>query len=340
MFPKTIHRFLSTDDRYIKLLCWLVFLIELPSYWRFHHLMILDTFAPYGVNDLTLICLMVVLALLPYSISHKWKLDIHWYALSFLPSVAILTLIANEQITITEVLPAVLLGALYVFLMLTRKKLLSRIGNGVFHFRAINSNIWILILLMIYALIFTNTNDIAHYSHAIHHYVEAKKWDKALSVGKRSLRTDSTMFSLRAEAMLEKDELGDILFSYPVPTHDNVIKIDTPLSAKEAGDVLLCNLLLKKDLNGFISTLPRWYDIHSPKLPKHYKEAIVVFLSQSVSTALVYSDTMTEANYADFLAEKKKYTDPIEANSMCSYLYGDTYFWYYFFFKPVSDHDK
>ncbi len=329
-----------TDARYIKLMCWALFLIELAAYWRFQHQMVVDTFAPYGVNNLTLVCLMIVVALLPYSLSHKLKVEIHWYALCFLPSVVILTLIANEHFTVADILSAALMCAAFVILTIYRNSLLPRIATTLLRCKPINSNLWIIIILMIYNIIFVNTNEVSHYCHTIRHYLDTQQWDKALTVGERSLNTDSTLFSLRAEAMVKNGELGDKLFLYPVPQDGNTIKILSPLSAKQYADVALCNMLLHKDLNAFVGVLPHWYDIHSPSLPKHYKEALVVFLSQSVSTALNYSDTMTEANYADFLAEKKKYTDPVEANSMCRYLYGDTYFWYYFYFTPKKQQDK
>lgn len=335
-----IHRFLQNKARCIKWLCWAVYLVELVSYWRFQHQMVVDTFAAFGVSNLTLGCLMVVMALLPYSLSQKLRLEIHWYALCFLPSVVILTLIANESICARNLVPAVVISAVFVWMVVKRKTLLPRLSNSIFRCKAINSNLWIIIVLMVYSLVFSNTNDVLHYSHTIRHYIDMEQWDKALTVGKRSLHTDSTLFCLRAEALAKKDQLGERLFCYPIPPGGGKIVIPAPLSAKQQGDVELCNLLLQKDLRGFVSALPQWYDIHSPQLPKHYKEAIVVFLSQSVSTALNYSDTMTEANYADFLAEKKKYSNPVKANNMCHYLYGDTYFWYYFFFTPITNHDQ
>lgn len=335
-----IKRYLLLDARYIKLMCWAIYIIELAAYWRFQHQMVVDTFAPYGVSNLTMGCLMVVLALLPYSLSHKLKLEIHWYALCFLPSVVILTFIANERISLSDILSAAVMSAVFVWLIVNRKGLLPRITNGICRCRAINSNLWIIILMIIYSIVFANTNEVAHYCHTIRHYLDTEQWNKALTVGKRSLHTDSTLFCLRAEAMVKNGKLGETLFCYPIPPSGCTIKIHAPLSAKQSGDVLLCNMLLNKDLNSFVDALPQWYDIHSPQLPKHYKEALVVFLSQSVSTALNYSDTMTEANYADFLAEKKKYKNKIESNNMCRYLYGDTYFWYYFFFNSNANHDK
>lgn len=336
----TIHRFLKDEARNCQVLCWVVYLVGIVGYWRFQHQMVVDTFSAYGVSNLTVGCLMVVLALLPYSLSHKLRFQIHWYALCFLPSVVILTLIANEGIGLRNIVPAVAMSAVFVWAAIKRNSLLQRLGTSIVRCKAINSNLWIIIVLMVYSLVFSNTNEVLHYRHTIRHYIAHEQWDKALAVGKRSLHTDSALFCLRAEALVKKGELGERLFCYPIPTGGSKIVIPSVLSAKEKGDVVLCNLLLQKDLRGFVNTLPLWYDIHSPQLPKHYKEAIVVFLSQSVSTALNYSDTMTEANYADFLAEKKKYNNPTKANNMCHYLYGDTYFWYYFFFTPAVNHDQ
>lgn len=333
-------------------MCWAVYLLCLISYWQYQHQLIIDTFAPYGAQRLTLICLLIVMALLPYSLSHKLHIDIHLYALCFTPPIILLTLIANEKISVAGIIAAILMGCVFL-LLINKKGRLSLTGyitgeknirfahvKSALRFRAVNSNLWILILLMVYSITFSNTDELTHYHHAIRHYLDTQQWDKALEVGKQSTSTDSTLFGERAEALIMTNQLGEKLFSYPIPTSGAKISIIKPFTAKQMEDVLLCNLLLRRELGAFASALPKCYDLHSRSLPKHYKEALVVYLSQSVSTSLVYTDVITEANYADFLTEKKKYNNSIEAYNMCQSLYGDTYFWYYFFFKPNRNYDK
>ena len=77
--------------------------------------------------------------------------------------------------------------------------------------------------------------------------------------------------------------------------------------------------------------LPQLYNISSDTLPLHYKEALVIYMSRSTNPSLSYANTLIETNYADFMAEKKKYPTASESKSKCYNLYGGTYFWYYHF---------
>ena len=94
---------------------------------------------------------------------------------------------------------------------------------------------------------------------------------------------------------------------------------------------MLCNLLLQKKLNEFARMLPHIYDTDNQSLPQHYKEALIIYKSRTANPQITYSNTIIEANYADFLAEKKRHSSTAESKRKCHDLYGNTYFWYYHF---------
>ncbi|MBR4649766.1 MAG: hypothetical protein IKO67_06410 [Bacteroidaceae bacterium] len=314
--------------RQILLLCWGFFFVGIIGYWLFQHLLILHSYANMGVSDITIVCLLVLLALLPYSLAHRCKLSLEWYALAFCPSIFILAIIANEHIGIGTIIMTAMMFIIWLIMVIKQPRL---------HCHPLNINLCTLLLVMTAALCCSNTDELTHNRHKVQHLIDKGQYEDALLVGRRSHATDAELFNLRATALLHTHQLGNRLFSYPVPIPGNgaAPRISIPsgmADSTDTRDILLCNLLLKKELPTFSKMLPKLYDnINSTTLPLHYKEALVIYMSRSTNPGLSYSNTLVEANYADFIAEKKKYEAAAESKSKCHDLYGNSYFWYYFF---------
>lgn len=319
----TLKKILGQSQCQTKGLCWGIFLLGIVSYWIFQHQFVLDIYAYLGVSVITLICLLLVVCMLTYSISHKLKLPTEWYALAFVPGTMLLALIANEHLSGSVIIMCAFTVIAWLVLSVKKPKLRCN---------PLSSNLWILIVTGIMAILCSNTNELTHNKHQIMHYIAQGNYGKALSVGANSQSTDSAIFNLRATAMLYSGQLGSKLFSYPIPREGYPhIRIAQMANDTDTKDIVLCNLLLQKRTADFARLLPRFYDINSATLPQSYKEALVVYTSRSTNPVLSYSNTIVEANYADFLAEKKRHSSPQESARKCHELYGNTYFWYYFF---------
>ena len=303
------------SEKLIRIVGWVLFILLLIGYCLFQRSLLINTYADYGVSDLTIVCLAVVLCLLPYSLAHRLKLDTAWYSLAFWPSMAIVAIICNEHIGWRTIALTAAMLAVWLFLVIKRPRL---------QFEPININIWLLIVAAILCYTIGNTNLLTHYRHQMQRHLLAGEYDKVLQVGNRVSDVDSSLFNLRATAMVNTNQLADKLFNYPVPDKPQISNITSP-------DVMLCNLLLQKKLNEFARILPHFYDTDNPSLPQHYKEALVIYMSRTASPQITYSNTIVEANYADFLAEKKRHTSQAESKHKCHSLYGNTYFWYYHF---------
>lgn len=303
------------SDKLIRIVGWIFFILLLIGYCLFQRPMLLNIYADYGVSDLTIVCLAVVLCLLPYSLAHRLKLDTAWYSLAFWPGMAIIAIICNEHIGWrTIALTAAMLVA-WLYLVIKRPRL---------QLKSLNLNIWSLITAAILCYTIGNTNLLNHYRHQMQRYLMAGDYDKVLQVGSRTSDVDSALFNLRATAIVNTNQLADKLFHYPVPDKHNISNINSP-------DVMLCNLLLQKKLNEFARMLPHIYDTDNQSLPQHYKEALIIYKSRTANPQITYSNTIIEANYADFLAEKKRHSSTAESKRKCHDLYGNTYFWYYHF---------
>lgn len=318
--------YLKQNDNGLKILLWAIYLCALIGFVNYQYLFLIDVYNSLGVNTITLICFVVILCLLPYSLGNKLKIDVHWYALAFAPSILIVTILANERITVTNIIVALIMLSAVVFIALKKIKLRCA---------AFVSNLIIMILLLCYCFLFSNTNDLCHYKHQISRNIQLQEYDKALEIGKQSLSIDSAVFQLRVKAMLETKTLGDKLFAYPIPENGANISINAE-ETENYYDILLCNLLLNKKLYEFSMLVSKYYDISSPELPLYYKEALTIFMSQSISANIKFKDTASANKYKEFLATKGSTKDRIASNNLCRDQYSDSYFWYYYFFPLNS----
>ena len=105
------------------------------------------------------------------------------------------------------------------------------------------------------------------------------------------------------------------------------------LAMKPVADYILCGYLLDKDLDAFVDAIKRKYNIASPSLPKHYKEALTLYTHLRANPALVYHDEVMDADYADLQKLSRSYADMRVRESYVRDTYGDTYWYYYFYHK-------
>lgn len=93
---------------------------------------------------------------------------------------------------------------------------------------------------------------------------------------------------------------------------------DTTLTKRPAvRDYLLCSYLLDRDLPGFASQIKRFYcdgssadslSVIFDSLPRHYKEALILYTHTCSNRVLSYTDAVIDADYKDFYALMRKET--------------------------------
>lgn len=213
-----------------------------------------------------------------------------------------------------------------------------------------------------------DTNDVYHYRlKAARHLVEGQD-SLALQVGAKSLHTDRSLTAMRMFALSREHLLGERLFDFPqydgsqglLPglsdttfVHDwtkalyrhlggkpgRNLKDNTrflellsrrPSATAAAKDYLLCAYLLDKNLDAFVSALPRCHEVNDD-LPLHYKEALVLYNRLHGAPSVTYKNSVIETNLNDFLHYGMQYTDATERSNRCRRMYGNTYWWYYYY---------
>lgn len=230
-------------------------------------------------------------------------------------------------------------------------------------------SLFIMCMLFLFTCAIGNTDRVFHYRLKVEGLIRSKDYKEALTVGEKSDDTDESLTMLRIFALSRTKQLGERLFEYPIPKGGSEMllpdgakakcmsfsstEITKPLSYRKKGnmdamqylsyienqglamksvsDYLLCGYLLDKNLDGFVKEIVRKYNVTSPSLPKHYKEALTLYTHLRANPILIYHSEIMDADYADFQKLEKTYSDERLRRSYVRDTYGNTYWFYYFY---------
>ena len=227
-------------------------------------------------------------------------------------------------------------------------------------------NMLIMSLQFMFVAWIGNTNAIFHYRMHAESLLLEGRYDQAASVGKKSLESDKSLFAIRMYALARCSSLGEHLFEYPVtgtsqkmlPTNDSTLLLLYPADSlfrffsarpaeqispvrylrmmerrdaaprKAVGDYLLCGFLIDKKLDMFVSEIGKYYTIDD-KLPKHYREALTLYMHLRSRPLLSYSVPVVEEDFRNLKELERQYQDPKERKVKVSEQYRGTYWYYY-----------
>lgn len=203
-------------------------------------------------------------------------------------------------------------------------------------------NVLIFILFSIVTLSLSNISSAFHYETRMESLIRQGNYRQASEVGKGSPATSWELTALRAYTLSRTDTLGNCLFEYPQLYGAeglllNAQKQTTSMKAEElyaylggrpqsgetalqylsricltetgshsALDYYLCALLLEKKLDLFAKELHDLYDIDE-SLPKHYKEALVLYRHRHGEYEMPFEATQMEQDYQQFLNSSDNY---------------------------------
>ncbi|HIW45108.1 MAG TPA: hypothetical protein H9986_08815 [Candidatus Prevotella stercoripullorum] len=267
---------------------------------------------------------------------------------------------------------APLLLAVYVFLSLAVKynwieTLLPSYSAPI---SVLWKNLLLMACMFIAVCLCGNNDSVLHYRLRVERLLGSGAYSKALMVGEKSDETDASLTMLRIYALSRSGQLGERLFEFPLTGGSYALLPDgkgvrcllypedrmvralsirkkgdmTPmeyllyierngLGRKPVTDYILCGYLLDRNIDAFVNAIRRKYSLTSPSLPKHYKEALTLYTHLRSNPVLVYHNEVIDADYADFQNLEHKYTDARERESYVRDMYGDTYWFYYFYHR-------
>lgn len=267
---------------------------------------------------------------------------------------------------------APLLLAVYVFLSLAVKynwieTLLLSYSAPI---SVLWKNLLLMACMFIAVCLCGNNDSVLHYRLRVERLLGSGAYSKALMVGEKSDETDASLTMLCTYALSRSGQLGERLFEFPLTggsyallpdgkgvrcllyPEDRIVRAlsirkkgdMTPmeyllyierngLGRKPVTDYILCGYLLDKNIDAFVDVIRRKYSLTSPSLPKHYKEALTLYTHLRSNPVLVFHNEVLDADYADFQKLERKYTDLRERESYVRDMYGDTYWFYYFYHR-------
>ena len=90
---------------------------------------------------------------------------------------------------------------------------------------------------------------------------------------------------------------------------------------------------MDKKLDKFVSSVTKYYNVKNP-LPTHYREALLLYTHLRSNPKIIYRNSVMEADFQDFQSLEDKYKNTTERRNMLCDVYGNTYWFYYFYIKP------
>ncbi len=236
--------------------------------------------------------------------------------------------------------------------------------TGVFS-RLSWQNLLAMVVMSLAVCVIGNSDQLFHYRMRMESSMAKKDYASALRVGSHEAVTDSSLTMLRIWALSENHLLGDRLFSYPLTggsdamlpnggsvklmladerrlyAHLGVVfrQPMRPLAYLEtlhrlhratpaAHDWLLCAYLLDRKPEKFARCIGRFYSVND-SLPKHYREALILYNHTTSQPVVDYHNSVLEADYEDFQELGRKYADRRERYTALRDKYGNTYWFYY-----------
>lgn len=211
-----------------------------------------------------------------------------------------------------------------------------------------------------------NTNAVYHYRMKTETLLAEGRYRDALEVGKHSLESDADLLMLRMYALARENALGERLFQYPVtatavqmlptagatrmyfcpedslwrflggrpaeamePMHylELLARRDSTVS-RQVADYRLCGLLIDRQLDRFAREVQRYYKLDE-HLPRHYREALVLYAHSCSNPIVVYRHAVTEEDWRNLRELERRYPDATERSVKVAEQFYGTYWYYY-----------
>ena len=303
----------------------------------------------------------LVLYLLQVGVYAVTRVKRRFHGLTYFPSFLVLTMITDIPVDIDLhhslgawwiILPLCLIlwgGLIWIARQLEPIETEPH-SNGWF-----SRYMWVNLLQMLVMILLVNfiaSNDrLFHERMRMEHLMKEKQYEKALEVGEKSLQTDSSLTMLRIACLYRTGELGSRLFSYPLVGGSQSMYINgtsvkalmwqapvwmygtSPWMKKHrlkyrlSKEYELCALLLDKKLDEFVRKLVKYHEL--TKLPTHYKEALLLYCHLRTHPIVEFHDNVMDADFSDYQSMERKYSNPVERQSVLRDTYSNTYWYYY-----------
>lgn len=236
--------------------------------------------------------------------------------------------------------------------------------------RLLWNNLLVLLLCMLFVCTCGNGSKVYHARAHAEQCIMDGRQDEALLAIENCGSGDENLTMLTAYALAQKNALAERLFEFPVkggsealtPYAKNMkfeLIADSVFYSKLGGwyvqrmptmkyldyqrrhgrmnsmaiDYLLCGYLLDRNIDAFAANVTKYYEVNdSVALPKHYKEALVMYTHLRSTPRVIYNNNVMNTDFEDFQKLEKSVADERERQTALRDTYGNTY-WYYYQYK-------
>ena len=277
------------------------------------------------------------------------RLTYRAHAITFYPSLLALLVLTSVRISGSNqgsfgpwlwLAPLLLAVVCFVAYLVRKYEVFEKVRKPVGIFSKVFwSNVLLLCFGFFFVGFFANNDDVFHYRMRTESLLLKRDYEGALRVGQKSLATDSSLTLLRIHALAKSHQMGERLFEYPlvggsqvlIPNGKTALTVMYPndkFVPVPQGDFVLCSYLLDRKIDAFAIKVKRYYDLDS-SLPKHYREALVLYNHLRSNPVVAYKHEVAETDFADF--QKLMRECGRNKARLCD-VYGNTY-WYYYYEK-------
>lgn len=228
-------------------------------------------------------------------------------------------------------------------------------------------NVGMVFMWMLLVFAFCNNDRVFHIRLKAERQLSEGQPRQALATLEQVNDPDTNLTMLRAYALSKLGRMGDVLFAKPLaggssallpetgsatdflicPTPDLYRHLGIPVTRqhlspkaklvfmhqrgigkKPSLDYLLCAYLLDKDLDGFVNCLRQSCAVND-SLPKHYREALLLYTHMRSNPSIVYRNPIMETDYQDYQTVESSSGNAVERKAKLRDTFGNTYWYYY-----------
>lgn len=308
-------------------------------------------------NDLVSAVLITIVGIIIQIITLRiTRLGGSSYSLSYLPSFLGLALITGiypdakggvHEGSWIWLLPVILLLYAAGVKLLQQWLSVSRPTTpGYLSSRATLVNVGTMILMMLFTVKVSNGDRMFHRQMNAEKMIMEQDYRTLSHEGEGQEHTNPTITLMRFIAMDKVGTLADSLFYAPVEGSEaSLLRLEgikpylfRPqfLSRRKSPDYRLCAMLVDRNLDAFAHRLQQICDVNDPakrdSLPRHYKEALVMYQHTETHAVTQFVDSVMETDYRDMRDMMRQCGTDNQRRDMLRRNYSNTY-WYYYLVK-------
>lgn len=270
------------------------------------------------------------------------------HSLSYAPSMTLLALLTNVRATdegpsmgsFIFFLPFIILLLMFLFRLAKQWIRIPQKSGGVLSSEELLLNVLTMVVMFFSVIAFANGDRRFKAQVMAERALQDGNSEGVMRACESFRQADTTLTFFRAKILDANHTLGDSLFLLPTVGNSDVLTkgngvrrlLGYKVNAKKkrfSADYVLCGHLLDRDLDAFAQRIRRFYAIND-SLPRHYKEALILYRHLRSNPVAVYSNDVMDSDYRNMQELLRKNTSMAGRRKVLEQHYKESYWRYYY----------